>query len=153
MLAVGQALLRRTCIGRKYQQWRIGKCQFWGPPDFVALCRGALDQLSLLDPVLYQSLPDEDLTLWYEPKGPAVFYGHFGITDAFVAWQEKGVLACVVFVHFEAKLAGGKPLWRAFLADPSSARQKIDAAVRNWMAEHSFPAELANCFGQNAVSQ
>ena len=148
MLALGRALFRRACAGAKYKRWCIGRCQFWGPPDFLALCSKSLDQLARLDAGLYQSLPSEDITLWYEPKGPALFYGHFGISEAFAAWGESGVLAGVLFLHFEAKLAAGKPLWRAFLANPCSAREQINLEVRNWMAEHNFPAELANCFGQ-----
>jgi len=135
--------MRRRFRAAKYGYYRVGSCRFWGPPEFLALCSRAIDQLATLDPGVHGSVLTENLELWYEPAWHVIFYGHFGVSDSFVAWKEQGVIACVIFLHLEAQLAHGRALWRAFAADPFAARQRVADATTAWLAKHGFPAELA----------
>jgi len=130
----------------RYGRWRAGNCCFYGPPDFLAICSKAMEQLSVLDKSVYLSLLPQNFRIWYEPHGPAVFHRHFGISESYVAWREQGVIACVLYAHFEAKLAHGKAMWHMIIAEPRVVRQKIHVAVRAWLEDHRFPAELAGCF-------
>jgi hypothetical protein len=149
-LAILNALLRRRCGSAKYGRYSAGKCRFCGPPDFLALCGEATDKLSALDPHLYQSLLTRNLKFWYEPKGPAVFTGHFGISDGFVAWRHQGIIACVLYAHFEAHLIEGRSWWRVCMDDTRERRKRVDAAVRVWLEDHQFASELAEFFRYGA---
>src|SRR4051812_25367525 len=80
-----------------FQEFRIGKCYFFGPPEFLELCRGAMDQLFRLDKALFDSIRRQKLRIWYEPIRKTVFYGLFGIPNTFLAWKEQGVIACIVY--------------------------------------------------------
>lgn len=99
-----------------------------------------------MDPSLYESLAFQKLKLWYEPYGPMVFDGHFGISESFAAWKEWGVIACVLYAHFEARLRLERKLWERLFENPVVTRQKIHAAVRAWLKDHDFPGELVGCF-------
>jgi hypothetical protein len=137
---------RLRCRHLKYGRWQAGNCCFYGPPGFLALCSKAMEQLSTLDESLYQSLLTQRLRFWYEPQLSAVFDGHYGITEAHLAWKESGVIACVLFSHFEVKFVYSGPVWRRAIADPRVVRQRINAAARAWLREHRMAAELVACF-------
>ena len=131
----------------KYDHWQAGDCCFYGPPDILAVCSKAMERLSTLDQALYQSLLTQKLRFWYEPhQNNAYFDGHFGIPEAFLGWKETGVIACVLFAHFDTKLVHGGPVWYRMIADPRAGQQKINASVRAWLEENRFPAELVGCF-------
>ncbi len=146
LLPVGRVLIRLRCRAAGYGRHEEGNCCFLGPPEFLVLCSKAMEQLSKLDWPLHQSLVSQKLRFWYEPHGPAVFAGHFGISEGFVAWREQGVIACALRAHFEARLAHGRPLWSRLRPEPHVVRERINAAVRAWLGEHEFPVELVGCF-------
>ncbi len=105
-----------------------------------------MEQLSSLDDSLYQDLLTQKLRFWYEPSGLAFFHRHFGIPKSYVAWKEQGVIACVLYAYFEAKLVHGRLLWCAVFAQPSVATRPVYATVRAWLEQHQFPAELVGFF-------
>lgn len=139
-------LIRLRCRCAKYGCWEAGTCVFYGPPDFLAVCSSAMERLSTLDRSLYGSLLAKKLTFWYEPQRLAVAERHYGISEAFVLWKEQGVIACLVFEHFEVELAWRRPLWRLCLMDRHIVWGQIHAAVRSWLEEHHFADELVRCF-------
>jgi len=92
----GRALIRRRCWAAKYSSFDLGNCSFYGPRDFIALCKNAMEQLSMLDPGLYEAALTQKLMLWYEPENVKNYFCMFGVPDSFVAWKEQGLISCVV---------------------------------------------------------
>ena len=134
------------CWDGRYGRFQAGKCCFCGPPEFLSLCSNAMHALSLMDRPLFESVAGQKLMLWYEPQILVVFDGHFGISEKYVSWKERGVIACIVYAHFEGELRSGLRLWQRLYEDTAVTRQKIHRAVRGWLETHDFPRELVDCF-------
>jgi hypothetical protein len=126
-----------------YAKWCAGRSVFYGPPEFLAVCQTAMKELETTDAALSQSILTRKFRVWYEPAGPAFFYKHFGISEAYFAWRDQGIIACLAYLHFEAQLAHGAKAWGSALRDYPVLEAKVYAAVRGWLHEHQFPQDLA----------
>ncbi len=146
LLPVGLALLRLRCRALGYRSAETGHCWFWGPPEFLTLCLKSMQRLSTMDQSLYESLSGQNLTIWYEPNGPAVFLRHFGISENFAAWKEQGIIACIICAHFTERLRLGRRLSQRLFDDPIVIRERIHESVRAWLDQHGFANELIECF-------
>ena len=102
-----------------------------------------MDKLQTADPALFLSILQEKFCVWYEPRSPAFFYKHFGISEAYFAWREQGIIVCLVYLHFEAHLAHGARARKLALRDYPALEAAVYAAVRHWLNEHQYPALLA----------
>lgn len=105
-----------------------------------------MEQLSALDQGVYESVLGQHFVFWFDPSGAAFFHRHFGIPESYAAWREEGVIACIVYAHFEVRLVHGKSVWRAILGTPRSGSALIHGAVREWLGLHRFLGELVGFF-------
>jgi len=99
-----------------------------------------------MDQPLHRALLAQHHRFWYEPKGAVLAERHYGIPETFVAWKELGIITCLVYEHFEANLAFDRPLRHLCTMDRHNLRSGIHAAVRKWLEERRFPAELCGSF-------
>jgi hypothetical protein len=146
VLLVARLAVHARCLGGRYERLRLGACRFYGPASFLNVCSTALEELRTLDQALFDSLLGKKFVIWYEPKGPVSFRRHFGISEPYLEWREKGVIACLVHTYFLHKLwyePDGVPHGREELAGISS---EIYSQVRCWLENRSFPNGLVSCF-------
>jgi len=148
------AAIRYRCRGLKYDCWQAGNCNFYGPPEFLSLCSGAMKKLSDLDKSLHDALVAEQETFWYEPGGGKILCAerHYGINDAFVAWGEAGVIACLVYEYFETKLVYQRPFRESCMTNRNARGLALHGGTRAWLEKHLFPAELIKSFNYGAGS-
>jgi hypothetical protein len=105
-------LVRLTFRASKYGHWRAGNCHFYGSSEFLVLCSNAMSQLSTLDLPVYQLLLKTKMWFWYEPRIRITAERCFGITEPWIAWEEKGIVTCLIWKYFEFELVLSKPLRR-----------------------------------------
>jgi hypothetical protein len=146
LIIPSRALVRVIFDSPGFEVLTIGNCSFLGPPEFLKLCSSAMDQLSNLDPALSDSIRQQKLRIWYEPRRTIVYYGLFGIPEAFLTWQEKGVIACILYAHFDARLLEAGSVGRAITSHPGALAERAKAPVRMWLEAKGFPSELVTCF-------
>ena len=146
LLPLKRALAWLTWRGSSYRLWCAGRCCFYGNPEFLALCRSAMECISLMDPVLHAFLEQEKLRFWFEPSGQAIFPRYFGISNEYIAWRESGVIACICYTHFAANLGHDRGPWWRLTTKPAVVRRNLHLAVRAWLEQHGFPCELVACF-------
>ena len=146
LIAPSRAFARVFFTSPGFEAFAIGKCLFFGPPKFLELSRRAMDQLSTLDKPLSEAVRRQKLRIWYEPSRIIVHYGLFGVPDSFLAWQEQGLLACILYAHFDARLLELGAIGQAITAEPSALGESVKSPVRAWLETKGFASELVACF-------
>jgi hypothetical protein len=148
ILPMAIAVVRSRARRAKHGNWQAGNCCFYGPPEFLAVCSKATKMLSVLDQPIYQSLLEKRLWFWFENELHKPAWGErgVGISPQWLAWNEQGVISCLIYEQFEVELIYSKPLWRQCLMNWTLISQQVYYRTHAWLKEHDFPCELVDCF-------
>lgn len=138
-------------LGYRYHCWTLYRCRFYGPPMFLDQCREAMNLLSQTDLDLHKRLTGTKLICWYDPTGFPHVMSLCPVTKAFVAWGDRGIVACLVFSYFKTDVFYGKSVTFPFnRRDTTLAKRLVFDHVRTWLQKHGFPQELALAFKHGA---
>ena len=143
---LNKVIWKVRCRLAKYDALRIQNCYFYGSPDFVSISKSALSLLDVLDKPLHDSLLKSDYLFWEEPAGALYLKRLCGIAPEFVAWKQQGIIACVIHAYFENEFvyADSSLIFQRNRLD--SSFMKALKSTRDWLNNHEFPCELAECF-------
>ncbi len=133
-------------------QVQIGDCRFWGPAEFTALCRSAMDDLHIADEKLFAELTSSGMiTFWL--KSPTLkqrVYNKvarfYNIDPAYHAWGAHGIIAFIVAVHFDE---AHTPRFLGIPVETPSSRTTYRHAVVQWLTAREYPVELVEPFRMN----
>ena len=149
---IAKFVLVVRCKTGRYKRLQLQQCSFYGPAEFLSVCLSAMTTLSQLDKPLYESLVKGRYVFWHEPAGIVFFKEHCGIPDSYLAWKERGIIACIVHSYFVAKLAYGDPPVSFARDEARLVDQEIWTNVQAWLDKHEFPLELVSCFHKGAMT-
>lgn len=135
----------RWIVGR-YKRLRIEHCTFYGPEDFLAVSQKAMNMLRTADAAIYESVIHDKYTFWYEPEAYVFFKKLCSISRSYLAWEEYGVITCVVHGYFVMETAYRPKLPRMEPKEFKRIDRDIYYGVYSWLEKHQFPIELVNCF-------
>ena len=127
----------------------VGDCFFWGPSDFITVCKRAMSDLRGLDEDLFHHLTTSGRrTFWLEPEklGPVCEHAakrFYFVSPAFYAWAEQGVIAILVSTCFRERSA--YHLFGVSTAIPKAGTSSRQSTAM-WLREKQFPTELIDCF-------
>jgi hypothetical protein len=142
-------------IGRN-NQLQIGDCRFWGPEDFTAVCRSAMDQLGATDDKLFTELTSSGMiTFWL--KAPTLkrrvydrVARYYSIDPVYYAWGAQGIIAFIAAIHFDEVHT---PRFLGVPYETPSSRTAYRQAVVEWLTTRNYPAELVEPFHTNSPNQ
>jgi hypothetical protein len=80
---------------------------------------------------------------WYDDRGSIAVDRCFGISDSWLSWEERGIIACIIYEYFLVKLIYSKPLWQQCMMNGRFMTNKVYDSTRAWLKEHNFPPETA----------
>jgi hypothetical protein len=124
---------------------RIGTLSFWGPRDFLEKCSASVQRLQELDSELYFRLTTrQKLEFYYNPKLLQTYYlWIFSIDDSYLAWQNDGIIARIVY---SAQLAELFPRRAVSKTASRALYSEVVQTTRVWLKARAFPKELIECF-------
>jgi hypothetical protein len=135
---------------------RVGKLTICGPPSFLELCRGSLERLASLDPMMYRRLTgDQRVWVFYEDTRSEQFGPPWvvAINSAYVKWQNEGIIARLVYLIYCMAAFPRPVMSRKEQAAAGPRRLAALAQTKAWLEERAFPGALIGCFSEQSASQ
>jgi hypothetical protein len=128
----------------------IGQLSFWGPPEFLHLCKDSAERLRKLDPALYARLTEQQSLCLYSATRleQAYFPQTFSVPDSFTQWGTDGVIARLVYASYVGSAFGLKVLTVRRRVAAVEVHREIKAHTQRWLEQRGFPRRLVESFGE-----
>jgi hypothetical protein len=147
--APAQALYLRLYIrhkrGEGYRQLIVGRSRFYGPTEFIAACREAVElgiekDRGLLEPLITQRgivMFPEDPLIGYLANDK---YRHLSVSKEYFAYGAEGIVALMVYIAFRHKYQVRIGRWETGI--PTSSRKELLENIGQWLKAHDFHDNL-----------
>lgn len=126
-----------------------GWSRFVGPPNFLDVCGRAVQKALSVDREFLQPLLEVKGVLLF-PEDPQIgfysnqIYGRFCVSESYLAYEEEGFVALLVFIAFLKKEQIFFAGWET--AIPTKSKNEIMQDVANWLSKYSFNPQLVQTF-------
>jgi len=139
--------LHSYCLVSRYKNLRIGRCSFWGPPEFLDLCERSARELKVLDPDLFQRLSERRILFYRFSEGHNhIFCRKFSIADGFCSWKVHGIISRLVYVCFLTDQEAVCAFLTFDRTQTDEMVKTVNARTQFWLAKAGFSEGLISYF-------
>ena len=141
---------------RGLHRLRVGSLSVWGDAGFLSLCRGSIERLARLDGSLHHVLTEGRWVWIFQAPEGWPYIGNLGppwlfsLEPAYAAWQSDGIIARLVYIGF---CISEFPTGHTSRAEAEDRHKIVVERSRSWLACHSFPDQLVDCYRDHREAQ
>src|SRR5689334_11058910 len=94
-----------------YERYRLGKCSFFGPSEFIRHAQIAAERLRIEDAAIWRGLSANSILFWYHLNAVSenCFSNTFTIPERYLHWGAEGFISRLVSCYFLTKHLGNPP--------------------------------------------
>lgn len=139
----------REMLKEGYCQESLGKSRFYGPDDFIVVCKeAAAISLRNYSELLKPLLCDLGIVLFLEDSriGACENYSirYFSLPKEYVTYGPEGIIAYLVLIAISKQHEFSVGPWNTGI--PTISRREVNSRVADWLVDHVFDPALVETF-------